>query len=265
MQALRILVAGSGDVGSAIAHALFGAGHSVVLQDRDRPMTLRRGMAFSDAAFDGQSSLAGVLAKRCASSDALSAMLQCGRALPLLPGEIGHATEIVQPHLLIDARMRKRSIPPMLRERATLTIGIGPGFQCGDHVDLVVESQWGPRLGQVLDRGGAEDLAGEPRPVGGVGRERFVYAPRDGIFRTGVEIGTRVAIDEVIGHLDELPIRAPLPGVLRGLVHDDVVVYAGVKLIEIDAGSQPQCFGLGARASAIAEGVLVAVRRAAPA
>ena len=174
MEALQVLVAGSSDVGSAIAHALFSAGHRVVLQDCERPTTLRRGMAFSDAVFDGKASLAGVLAKRCADGDRLSAMLRCGKALPVLLDDLARAAKVVQARVLIDARMRKRSTPPILRKMAALAIDIGPGFECGEHVDLVVESQWGPGLGQVFERGRAAELAGEPRPVGGASRERFV-------------------------------------------------------------------------------------------
>lgn len=262
MEALQVLVAGSSDVGSAIAHALFSAGHRVVLQDCERPTTLRRGMAFSDAVFDGKASLAGVLAKRCADGDRLSAMLRCGKALPVLLDDLARAAKVVQARVLIDARMRKRSTPPILRKMAALAIDIGPGFECGEHVDLVVESQWGPGLGQVFERGRAAELAGEPRPVGGASRERFVYTFRGGVFRTARDIGERVAVGEVVGYLDDLPIRAPLAGVLRGVVHDDVAVPAGAKLIEVDASSEPQCFGLGARPVAIASGVLHAVRRA---
>ena len=49
-----VLVLGAGDVGSAVAHALFHAGRAVVLQDGPAPPAApRRGMAFADAFFDG--------------------------------------------------------------------------------------------------------------------------------------------------------------------------------------------------------------------
>ncbi len=47
--ALRVLVRGVGDIGSAVAHQLFHAGHVVVvLHDGEQPTTTRRGMAFAD-------------------------------------------------------------------------------------------------------------------------------------------------------------------------------------------------------------------------
>ena len=43
---MRVVVRGTGDVGSAVAHALFGAGLAVALHDDPRPAATRRGMAF---------------------------------------------------------------------------------------------------------------------------------------------------------------------------------------------------------------------------
>ena len=49
----RVLIRGSGDVGSAVAHLLLRAGHGVVIHDVALPAAPRRGMAFADAIFDG--------------------------------------------------------------------------------------------------------------------------------------------------------------------------------------------------------------------
>lgn len=46
---MRCLIRGVGDVGSAVAHRLFRAGHAVVIHDNSQPTTTRRGMAFADA------------------------------------------------------------------------------------------------------------------------------------------------------------------------------------------------------------------------
>ena len=48
-----ILVRGTGDVGSAVAHALFRAGHCVILHDMPMPAHPRRGMSYADALFNG--------------------------------------------------------------------------------------------------------------------------------------------------------------------------------------------------------------------
>jgi xanthine dehydrogenase accessory factor len=59
-----VLVRGSGDVGSAVAHLLLRSGHAVLIHDVDRPAAPRRGMAFADAVFDGSCTLDGVRARR---------------------------------------------------------------------------------------------------------------------------------------------------------------------------------------------------------
>jgi len=56
----RVVVRGSGDVGSAVAHRLFGAGFAVILHDGPEPTTSRRTMAFTDAVFDGRAVLVGI-------------------------------------------------------------------------------------------------------------------------------------------------------------------------------------------------------------
>jgi xanthine dehydrogenase accessory factor len=61
---LLVLVRGSGDIGSAVAHHLFREGHAVVIHDDPQPTTSRRGMAFTDAVFDGHAALEGLRAVR---------------------------------------------------------------------------------------------------------------------------------------------------------------------------------------------------------
>ena len=61
---LRILVRGSNDVASAVAHCLFSARYGVVIHDDPKPTVTRRKMAFADAIFDGETTLMGVTARR---------------------------------------------------------------------------------------------------------------------------------------------------------------------------------------------------------
>ena len=56
----HVLVRGAGDVGSAVAVLLYRAGYAVALHDAPQPVTPRRGMAFTDAVFDGSATLDGV-------------------------------------------------------------------------------------------------------------------------------------------------------------------------------------------------------------
>ncbi len=254
------IVRGTGDVGSAVAHALFRAGHAVILHDAPEPLHLRRGMAFADALFDGISRLDAVMGKRARDSSDVRKMISCRGAIPAFAGELADLLDVVQSGVVVDARMRKRAAPEQSRMPGYLSIGLGPNFNAGDNVDVAIETGWGDDLGAVITDGPTRKLEGEPRPIDGAGRERNVYAQWPGQFRTAHSIGQRVVRGEIVAVLAERFITAPLTGCIRGLTHHGVHVTAGTKVVEIDPRSDPStCFGLGERPRRIAQGVLKAV------
>jgi xanthine dehydrogenase accessory factor len=257
--ALRVLVRGVGDIGSAVAHRLFLAGHDVVIHDALQPTTTRRGMAFADAVFDGRTTLDGVEAIRVDELAAVPAVLAQKTAVAVVVGDFTALLWRIGPDVLIDARMRKRDCPQTQRGQAPLTIGLGPNFVAGETTDLVVETSW-EQLGRVVRRGPALPLRGEPRAIAGRARDRYVYAPVAGTLRTSHAIGQQVATNEVIAHINDTSVTAPLSGVLRGLTHDGVSVAAGTKVIEIDPRGDPALVrGIGERPARIAGGVLQAI------
>lgn len=251
-----VLVLGAGDVGSAVAHVLFTAGVSVALQEGPSPpATPRRGMAFADAFFDGEASLAGVAARRADTPGSLRAIWAAHSVLPFLTSAVEEALAAERWGAVVDARMRKRAIPEDLRGAAPLVLGLGPGFVVGTNCHVAIETSW-EALGQVVKVGATLPLRGEPNPIGGAGRERTLYAAADGVFRTTHRIGDHVSSGS-IGTLDGTPAPTPMPGVLRGLVRDGVRVRAGAKLVEVDPRDDPAlCFGLGERPKRIAAAVL---------
>ena len=62
-----VIVLGCEEVGSAVAHRLHLQGYASVLIDRIDPPWPRRGMALTDAWYEGTAQLAGVTAVFCAS------------------------------------------------------------------------------------------------------------------------------------------------------------------------------------------------------
>lgn len=256
----RVIVQGAGDVGSAVAHELFRRGCRVVLMDVAAPAHARRGMAFTDALFEGKTALAAVWGKRSELGEHLAAMLRCGRAIPVVAAPLEALLAAVEPDVLIDARMRKRAQPEPQRGLAPLTVGLGPNFVAGGTVDLAVETQWGEQLGAVLRQGSTAALAGEPKPIEGRGRERYVYAPCGGRFATDLRIGDRVRAGQAVAMIGDTTIAAPIAGCLRGLTHDGVWVAAGTKVVEVDPRGEPAAaFGLGERPRRIASGVAAAL------
>lgn len=258
-----VLVRGVGDVGSAVAVVLFRAGYSVALHDDPAPSTPRRGMAFADAVFDGWATLDSLTAVRAKTAGELRAALNARDVLPVITIPFAGVIDAASWSALIDARMRKRAVPEGQRGLASLTVGLGPNFIAGENVDLAIETKWGERLGEIVEAGATLPLGGEPRPIGGVGRARFVYAPQAGRFKTAARIGDRVTEGEFVASIDALSLDAPIGGVLRGLTRSGVEVAAHTKVIEVDPRCDPAgVFGLGERPRRIAEGVLKALTKA---
>ena len=255
-----VLIRGLGDVGSAVAAVLFRAGYRVALHDVPAPATPRRGMAFADAIFDGSTTLNGLTAKRVESAEELHQALARVVTLPVAIWPFADMLRAADWSVVVDARMRKREIPEQQRGIAPLTIGLGPNFVAGGNVDLAIETSWGDNLGVVIAVGPTLPLDGEPRPIGGVARARFVYAPRAGRFDTAMHIGDWVEEGAVVAAIAGTALRAPISGIIRGLTRDGVDVGIRAKVIEVDPRGDPAAaFGLGERPRRIAEGVFKAL------
>ncbi len=239
------LVLGCGDVGSAIAHALHAAGYAVVLADHVDPAWSRRGMAFTDAWYFGNAELDGAVACFCASVRTIATLL-AQRMIAATAWSWAGIAEALNPIVIVDARMRGDRSAAMLLGSATATVGVGPGFLPGVHVDLVVD-------------GGDDELPA-------VDERLIARADRPGWFMTSLRIGADVRAGQVVGHLDRQPFFAPADGVLRGLSARGARVHPGVELIEIEpAGDSASCFGVGRRQRLIATRVVsVLATRLAP-
>lgn len=257
---LQVLVRGVGDIGSAVAHHLFCAGYRVVIHDDPKPTTTRRGMAFADAVFDGDASLDGVDAVRAQDIARVRDLLAAHQAIPVYIRPLGPLLEQIAPAVLVDARMRKHSAPEVQRDLAGFTIGLGPNLVAERHADVVIETSWDD-LGRVITEGASLPRAGEPRDMGGHARDRYVYAPFDGVFHTKARIGDVVRQAQELAWIDSMVLAAPLDGVLRGLTRDGVPVTVRTKVIEVDPrGATAEVRGIGERPRRVAEGVLAAIR-----
>jgi xanthine dehydrogenase accessory factor len=154
-------------------------------------------------------------------------------AIPVYVRPWGPLLATLGHRVLVDARMRKHAAPEVQIGYADLTIGLGPALVTGRHAHVVVETSW-DGLGTVITAGASSPLAGEPRAIAGHARDRYVYAPVEGVFRTKAQIGDTVRSGQELAEIAATVLSAPLDGVLRGLTHDDVPVTVGTKVIEVD-------------------------------
>lgn len=254
------VVRGSGDIGSAVAHALFGSGHRVILVDDAAPAWPRRGRAFTDAFFDGAATLEGVEARLARDLASIERLLEARESIAATAANPMAIVRRMRPGVLVDARMRKREVPEAQRGLAPLTIGLGPNFVAGRTIDRVIETAWGPSLGRVIVRGPSLPYTGVPRNVAGHAGDRYLRAPSVGRVQSAVSLGSAVQRGAELAQVGRRVVRSPLDGVLVGLTRSGVTVAAGAKIIEVDPRADPAlAFGIGERAAAIARGVLSAV------
>lgn len=252
----RVLVLGGGDVGSAVAHLLFCRGAAVLIAERPRSPHARRGMAFTDALFDGRAELEGVEAHCLPDAESVVGCWMRRDALPIVTLPEEQLLAALRFDVLVDATMRRNHEPADLRSLAPLAIGLGPGYAPGRNCHVAIETQWGPRMGCVLHDAPAAPRSGGPRALDGVTRERFAIAPVPGTWHTRAVLEQPVRAGDVLGQLAGHNICAPIDGTLRGLARDGVQVAAGQRLLEVDPRNEPQVRGLGERPLAIARGIL---------
>lgn len=257
-EALRVVVLGGGDLASGVVYRLHRSGFRLLVTELARPLVIRRAVAFASAVFEGEVEVEGVRARKI---EALSDCTDCWAAgtIPVIVDERGSAVRASKPAIVVDARMAKRNLGTTLAD-APLVIALGPGYYAGRDCHAVIETQRGHWLGRVIWEGSAAPDTGTPGTVLGHTTTRVLRSPADGFVRAHRAIGDAVAADELIAEVAGIEVRAPFAGVLRGMIHPEVRVWAGLKIGDLDPrGIREHCFTISEKALAIAGGVLEAI------
>ncbi len=241
-----------------MAHKLARARFRVCLTETSQPMAVSRGVAFCEAIYDGEKEVEGIVASRVESAAEIAEVWRENK-LPIIIDTEASIRDSLNPQVLIDAIMAKRNLGTKLTD-APLVIGLGPGFQAGKDVHIVVETNNSERLGKVILKGKAEKDTGIPVAIGGLTHERALHSPADGLFQTNKGIGDMVSADEVVATVAGGPVGVEIGGVVRALLRDGTTVRKGTKLGEIDpSGDKEACYTIRPRMRAIAGGVLEAI------
>jgi xanthine dehydrogenase accessory factor len=254
-----VVILGTNEIASAVAVRLRQERYRVLMCHDPFPPVIRRGMAFYDVLFDDQVEIGGVAGRLASTTLEIGEALAKGVGVAVTPLQLSDVIPLRVPDILVDARMQKHRVTPDLRKTAGLSIGLGPNFTAGFNCDVAIETH-PSRTGELIVNGATRWADGVPRYLGGVGRERFVYSARSGVWRTPLDIGARVFKGFVMGRLDGLPVPAPMDGRLRGIARDTVFVPEGVKFIEIDPrGASASWTGSEERGRTIAEATVMAI------
>jgi xanthine dehydrogenase accessory factor len=253
-----VVVKGAGDLASGVIVRLHRAGLRLVATEIDQPTTVRRTVAFSEAIYCGEVKVEEVRARKIKDYSEIPRAWS-ENVVPLLVDPWAEIVPRLRPTVVVDAIIAKQNLGTRISD-APVVIGLGPGFLAGVDVHAVVETNRGHHLGRVLWHGSAEPDTGVPGEIAGQGQQRLLRAPSAGRFRGERAIGDRVEAGEVVCWVDQIPVRAGTTGVLRGLLHDGLGVYPGMKIGDIDPrAARGHCFTISDKSLAIAGGVLEAV------
>jgi xanthine dehydrogenase accessory factor len=259
---LLVIIRGGNDIASAVAHCLFTAGYPVVILEAPQPLTVRRGMAYASAIYEGRITLDGVMAEHACSLGHAFALLRSRTAIPVLASADEKILTALEPGVIVDARLRKKERSTSRVSDAPLVIGLGPGFKAGVESHLVIETNRGPNLGRIITEGEADAYTGEPIEIAGHSKDRYLYAPRAGVFHTPLDLAARVEAGQTVGDIEGEPLVAKVSGIIRGIVKDGLSVKAGTKLVDIDPRGDPAYLSeLSQKAWTIADAVLTAIHQ----
>lgn len=257
-----ILIKGAGDLATGVALRLMRCGFPVILTELAQPLAVRRTVAFAQAVFDGTWQVEGIVAQR--TDPAAAPALAAQGIAPVLVEPSAAELRALGAAVLVDAVMAKRNTGTQLSD-APLVLALGPGFCAGVDCHAVIETNRGHWLGRVIWQGEAEPNTGTPGIIAGHGAERVLRAPAAGHIQPQLAIGDTVAQGDLIATLlpnvgATIPIYAPFPGILRGMIHPSVTVAPGMKIGDLDARAERvYCFTASEKALAIGGGVLEAI------
>ncbi len=254
-----VLIRGAGDLGSGVAFRLYHAGYPVIMVDLPAPLLVRRTVSFGSAIFEpgGVYQVEGITS-RVIKADSAVWLAMRGGEIPILVDTDG-AWRKINTQVVIDARVAKRNIDTILDD-AEFVLALGPGFTVGTDCHAIVETQRGHSLGRVIWQGSAAPNTGIPGNVGGMDNQRVLRAPRAGHVKPNAAIGDSIEEGGIIATVEGEPIVAPFSGMLRGLIHESVEVWAGLKVGDLDPrGVREHCFTISDKALAIGGGVLEAI------
>ena len=254
-----VAIKGAGEMATGIAYRLFQANlKHLFMMEIENPLAVRRRVSFCEAVHDDAIIVEGVMGKRVVSANQASSCWDTG-CIPIIVDPSWKSIHAFQPDIVVDAILAKRNLGTA-RAEAELVIGLGPGFEGGNDVHVVVETNRGHHLGRIIRNGQAEPNTGIPGNIAGYTAQRVLRAPCAGIFKTSVSLGERVKKNDVIGFVGDQPVIAEIDGVLRGVIRDNTWVKNRLKIGDIDPrGKQEYCTTISEKARAIGGSVLEAI------
>lgn len=255
---MLVLIKGAGDLATGTACRLYRAGMKLVMTDIPQPTAVRRTVAFSQCIYDGAVQVEGITARRAHTPQEAVEALARGE-IPVLADPQAVIRTQMPFDAVVDAILAKHNTGTR-RTDAKIVLALGPGFTAGQDCHGVIETKRGHYLGRVILEGSAIPNTGVPGDVGGYTTQRIIRACADGVFHPVSTIGDQVAQGDLVARVDDQPVYALMPGIVRGMLPEGLQVYKGMKAGDIDPRcAYDHCFTVSDKARAIGGGVLEAL------
>lgn len=250
-----VIVRGGGDVASGTIFRLYKEEYRVLVLETERPACIRRQVAYCEAVYEKTTKVEGVYAMLIDDVSKCEYEWEQNR-IPVLIDPEGKAIVQLKPQVVIDGIIAKRNLGTT-KDMAPLTIGLGPGFEAGKDVHVVIETMRGNRLGSIYRTGTAMPNTGVPGNIAGYTKERVIHSPEEGVFHTDYQICDIVSQGDTIGYVNKTPVKATLTGILRGYIREGYHVTKGLKIMDIDPRFEEleNCYHISDKAKRIAESV----------
>lgn len=253
-----ILIKGAGDLATGIAYRLKKSGFDIVMTEINKPTTVRRTVAFSQAVFDNEIVIEGIKGVKVNNINEIYEKIKEGN-IPIIIDENAEVIKELKPDVVVDAIISKKNLGTSI-EDAPIVIGVGPGFEAKVDCHLVVETKRGHYLGKVIEEGSAIPNTGVPGDIGGYTKERIIRASSNGKINPVVEIGDFVKKGDVVAYIDGVEVLAEIDGIVRGMLQEGIEVFKGMKSGDIDPRCEKDhCFTISDKARSIGGGVLEAI------
>jgi xanthine dehydrogenase accessory factor len=229
-----------------------------VILEKEEPLAIRKTVSLCEAVYTGEYQVEDLKAVLISSPKECGKIWKQGK-IPLLIDPKGEFIEAIKPDVLVDGIIAKECLGTH-KELAPITIGLGPGFVAGEDVDVVVETMGGHYLGKLYFQGTAIANTSVPRELGGESKERVIYAPCSGVVKHIKNIGDKVDKGEGIFYINQEKVVSPLKGIVRGLIHEGLVVEKGLKCGDLDPRCEDEvdCYSISDKARALGGAVLEA-------
>lgn len=255
---MKILIKGAGDLATGIAVRLYQCGHRIVMTEIEKPLTVRRMVAFSRAVYEGEAVVEDICGRMVTTLEEAEQVVSDGE-IAVIVDPVAEIRNQFQPDVIIDAILAKKNLGTKVTD-APFVIGVGPGFTAGKDCHCVIETKRGHTLGNVIWKGSAIPNTGVPGNVGGYTIERLIRASAPGNMEAIVSIGDMVQEGQVVAYTGGKPVYAKMTGIVRGMLQNDVTVEENLKIGDIDARCErSHCFTISDKARSIGGAALEAV------